>query len=163
MEKITGLIVASFTPFTDNGLVNYEIIDNYAEFLYSQKLSGVFINGTTAEGLSLTTEERIRIAEYWVKYKKNNFRIIVHVGSTSIKESEILACHAEKIGAWGVGMQGPCFFRPATVESLVNFCGAVASKAKSLPFYYYHMPVMTGVNFKMVDFLKAADGKVLCI
>jgi N-acetylneuraminate lyase len=160
VEKITGLIAAPFTPFTDKGLINYEVIDSYAEFLYSQKLSGVFINGTTGEGLSLTTEERIKIAECWVKHKRNDFKIIVHVGSTSIKESEILVCHAEKTGAWGVGMQGPCFFKPTTVESLVNFCKAVASKAQNLPFYYYHMPVMTGINFKMVDFLKVADRKI---
>lgn len=33
MEKITGLINAPFTPFYENGDVNYEPLGTYAEFL----------------------------------------------------------------------------------------------------------------------------------
>jgi len=29
-----------------------------------------------------------------------------------------------------------------------------------MPFYYYHIPVLTGVGFAMYDLLKAVDGKI---
>jgi N-acetylneuraminate lyase len=159
-DNIKGLIAAPFTPFNQAHKVDYDAIGNYAIFFKNSGLAGVFINGTTGEGLSLTTDERKKLAECWLEYADDDFKLIVHVGSTSIEEAGILASHASQIGAWGVGMQGPCFFKPSTVEDLVDFCSQVASKAGLLPFYYYHMPAMTGVNFKMADFLRSADGKI---
>ena len=45
MEKIKGLIDAPFTPFYENGEVNYEPIEAYAKLLVKNGLKGVFING----------------------------------------------------------------------------------------------------------------------
>ena len=45
MEKIIGLINAPFTPFYENGEVNYEPIEAYAKMLVKNGLQGVFING----------------------------------------------------------------------------------------------------------------------
>ena len=47
MEKIKGLIDAPFTPFYENGEVNYEPIAAYADMLYKNGLKGVFINGSS--------------------------------------------------------------------------------------------------------------------
>ena len=43
MEKIKGLIDAPFTPFYENGEVNYEPIEAYAKLLANNGLKGVFI------------------------------------------------------------------------------------------------------------------------
>ena len=43
MEKIIGLINAPFTPFYENGEVNYEPIAAYAAMLAKNGLKGVFI------------------------------------------------------------------------------------------------------------------------
>jgi N-acetylneuraminate lyase len=32
--------------------------------------------------------------------------------------------------------------------------------APKLPFYYYHLPAMSGAHFLMIDFLRAAAGKI---
>jgi len=42
----------------------------------------------------------------------------------------------------------------------VDFCAPVAAAAPSLPFYYYHIPVMTGVHLPMLDFLRAAAKRI---
>ena len=53
MEKIIGLIDAPFTPFYENGEVNYEPIEAYAKMLAKNGLKGVFINtGRTMDGSS---------------------------------------------------------------------------------------------------------------
>ena len=59
MEKIIGLINAPFTPFYENGEVNYEPIEAYAKLLVKNGLKGVFINGSSGEGYMLTDEERM--------------------------------------------------------------------------------------------------------
>ena len=58
MDKIKGLIDAPFTPFYENGEVNYEPIEDYAKLLVKNGLKGVFINGSSGEGYMLTEEER---------------------------------------------------------------------------------------------------------
>lgn len=63
MEKIKGLIDAPFTPFYENGEVNYEPIEAYAKLLVKNGLKGVFINGSSGEGYMLTDEERMKLAE----------------------------------------------------------------------------------------------------
>ena len=42
MDKIKGLIDVSFTPFHENGEVNYEPIEAYAKLLVKNGLKGVF-------------------------------------------------------------------------------------------------------------------------
>jgi len=46
------------------------------------------------------------------------------------------------------------------VEMLAKACMEVASAAPGMPFYYYHIPVLTGVNFAMYDLLQAIDGRI---
>ena len=85
MEKIKGLIDAPFTPFYENGEVNYEPIEAYAKLLVKNGLKGVFINGSSGEGYMLTDEERMKLAERWVEVAPDGFKVIVHVGSTCVK------------------------------------------------------------------------------
>ena len=91
MEKIIGLIDAPFTPFYENGEVNYEPIEAYAKMLQKNGLQGVFINGSSGEGYMLTEEERMKLAERWVSVAPKGFKVIVHVGSCCVKASRMLA------------------------------------------------------------------------
>jgi N-acetylneuraminate lyase len=54
----------------------------------------------------------------------------------------------------------PPFFKPSAIEDLVSWCRLVASAAPKLPFYYYHLPSLTGVNFSMARFLELAKDAV---
>jgi N-acetylneuraminate lyase len=54
----------------------------------------------------------------------------------------------------------PDYFRPTTLAGLIEVCAEIASAAPNLPFYYYHMPAMNGVNFPVIDFLKSAAEKI---
>ncbi|WP_329904361.1 dihydrodipicolinate synthase family protein [Porphyromonas pogonae] len=160
MEKIDGLLVAPFTPFTQNGEVNYEPIEKYAQMLHKNGLRGVFINGSSGEGYMLSDEERMKLAEKWVKAAPKEFKIIVHVGSTCVRSSHKLARHAQEIGAWGIGAMASPFPKVARIEELVKYCEEIACGAPELPFYYYHIPVFNGAYLPMLDFLQAVDGRI---
>ena len=109
MEKIKGLIDAPFTPFYENGEVNYEPIEAYAKLLVKNGLKGVFINGSSGEGYMLTDEERMKLAERWVEVAPDGFKVIVHVGSTCVKSSHKLAAHAPKDRCLGNRRNGLSF------------------------------------------------------
>lgn len=160
MEKIKGLINAPFTPFLENGEVNYEIIPQYAAMLARNGLKGVFINGSSGEGYLLTEDERMRLAEAWVAAVPNDFKVIVHVGSTIAKSSRRLAEHAQHIGAWGIGAMATPFPKIGRVEELVCYCEEIAAGAPQLSFYFYHIPAFNNAFLSMYDFLQAVDGRI---
>ena len=160
MEKIIGLIDAPFTPFYENGDVNTTPIKAYADMLVKNGLKGVFINGSSGEGYMLTTDERKLLAEKWVGTAPEGFKVIVHVGSCCLRESENLARHARQIGAWGIGAMAPPFPRIGRIEELVKYCETIAAAAPDLPFYYYHIPVFNGVYLPMLELLKSVDGRI---
>lgn len=160
MEKIKGLIDAPFTPFKENGEVNYEPIGAYAGLLAKNGLKGVFINGSSGEGYMLTEEERMKLAETWVAAAPKDFKVIVHVGSTCVKSSRKLAAHAQEIGAWGIGAMATPFPKINRVEELVKYCEEIAAGAPRLPFYYYHIPAFNNAYLPMPAFLEAVDGRI---
>jgi len=159
-KKIEGLIAAPYTPMKEDGSVNPEAIPLYARKMLEDKLQGVFICGSTGEGMSMTNEERMRVVEEWVRYQRDDFRIFVHVGSTSAKQSHELAKHAREAGAYAIASIGPMFLKPVSLNELVEFCAEIASGAPDLPFYYYHFPALSGVNFAMNEFLRLAEDKI---
>jgi N-acetylneuraminate lyase len=156
-EKTKGLIAAPLTGYRDDGMVNLDVVKPYAELLQANRLAGVFVNGTTGEGMSLTLDERRALSESWVQAAPQGFKVMIHVGHTCQAESRALAAHAAAIGAAAIGEIGPVFFRPDSVEALVDYCAATAAAAPDLPYYYYHMPSMNQVLFPMIEFLRLAQ------
>lgn len=160
INKIKGLIDAPFTPFDAQGQVRIEPIKAYAEMLIKNGIKGVFINGSSGEGYMLTENERMTLAEEWVKVAPQGFKVIIHVGSCCVQSSKKLARHAQEIGAWGIGAMAPPFPKIARIEELVKYCEEIASQAPQLPFYYYHIPAFNGAYLPMLSLLKAVDGRI---
>ena len=158
-RHIEGFVAAPFTAMNADGTVNLDIIEQQARFLQRNNVGGVFICGTTGEGLSLTTAERMQIATRWAEVAGGKMTLIAHVGHNSIVEARSLAAHSRQVGFDAVGAMPPVFYKPRSVDELVAWCADVADAA-DLPFYYYHIPSMTGVNFAMADFLNAAKDKI---
>ncbi|MBT3291272.1 MAG: hypothetical protein HN380_28270 [Victivallales bacterium] len=150
--KLTGLIAAPAAPFDAQANLDVSLVPAYAAFLQERGVSGVFVNGSTGESLSLSVAERKANAEAWVA-AKGDLRTIIHVGANCVPEAEELAAHAQSIGADAIGAMPPCFFRPK-LDGVLDYCEAVAAAAPELPFYYYHIPSMTGVEIRIVDLLE---------
>jgi len=155
-EHLTGLIAPPFTPTHADGGLNLDGIEPQARALAANGVRGAFVCGTTGESLSLTIAEREQIAERWMAAAPDDFAVIIHVGHTCLADSKALAAHAQKLGVHAIGAMPPCFFRPAALDDLVAWCAEVAAAAPALPFYYYHIPSMTGVDIQVADFLEAA-------
>src|SRR3954453_20328273 len=108
--KLTRLVAAPFTPMLEDGSVNLELIPQQARALAADGVSGAFICGTTGEGFSLTTDERVQVAEAWLAGLPKSLRLIVHVGHNCMEDSRKLAAHAEQAGASAIATIGPNFF-----------------------------------------------------
>lgn len=160
IKKNEGLIAAPFTPMNPDKSINLSRIPALYKNYLEQDIKGVFINGSTGEGLSLTTAERKAIAEAWKDEVSGDFKLFVHIGHTSLMEAKALAKHSADLGVSGISTVGPFYMRPQNVEELVEFCAEMAAEAPQTPFYYYHIPALTGVKFAMLYFLTAASKQI---
>ena len=153
---LKNLIAASYTPMNLDGSLNTGIIPTYAEFLRNNKVSGVFMSGSTGDFASLQINERKEIVNAWSKCKKPDLFLIDHVGDTSLENAKELASHsADKVDA--IAALAPYYFRLNSIDTLVTYCKEIAACAPNLPFYYYHIPVLSGANLDMVKFLDKAS------
>ena len=159
-KLLSGLIAAPFTAMREDGSINLDTIEKQAKSLVKNDVKGAFICGTTGEGVSLTVEERMKITEQWVEVVPAGFAVIVHVGHACLSDSRSLAAHAQEMGVHSIGATPPFFYKPTSISELVSFCAEVAAAAPGLPFYYYHIPSMTGVELPMFDFLKSGAERI---
>lgn len=159
MEKIKGLIAATYAPLDDNGNINTIIIKDYTYFLISNAVSGAFINGSTGDFTSLSTKERKQITLAWSQAKSKDLYLIDHVGHTNLREAKELAMYAaDKVDA--IAAIAPFYFKLTNIDKLVTYCKEIAASAPNLPFFYYHIPVLSGANFTMDAFLKKAKNQI---
>jgi N-acetylneuraminate lyase len=82
------------------------------------------------------------------------------LGGTNIKECKQLAVISEQEGADAISFTSPFYFKPAGVQHLAKCCAEIAAAAPQTAFYYYHIPVLTGGNFNMIDLLMEVDNKI---
>lgn len=162
MRQIEGLVAAPFTPMYQDGSLHLELIPVYYKMLKANQVHGAFICGSTGEGVSLTIEERKAVAEAWAACSKQDpdFTVMTLLGGTCLRDAKALAIHAREIGLDAVSFTAPFYFKPANVQALAECCMEIAAAIPDFPFYYYHIPVLTGVGFPMYELLKAIDGKI---
>ncbi|MFB9864390.1 dihydrodipicolinate synthase family protein [Rufibacter immobilis] len=162
IEHLQGLIAAPFTPMHSDGSLNLTLIPAYYQLLKQNGNTGAFICGSTGEGVSLSLAEKKKVAEAWAEATQGDsgFKVITLVGGTCLSDAIELAQHAQQVKLHAVSFTGPSYFKPATVQMLALCCKAVADAVPEMPFYYYHIPVLTGVNFPMVDLLAEVQGQV---
>lgn len=160
IQKIEGLIAATFSTFDNEGNLNLKHIPYLVDKLYKDGLKGVFVCGTNGEGPNLTLNERMQVAEAYVLAAKDKLKVFVHVGHSSIADARTLAIHAAQIGADAISAVAAFYFKPLHTENLVNSIAKIAAAAPDLPFYYYHIPALTGVGMDMVKFLELAEEQI---
>jgi len=160
IEKIKGLIAAPPTGFLEDGSVDYNVVPPLAGHLKKQGVYGVFVNGTTGEGMSLSTIEREKLAVKWKESLPSEMMLIIHVGHTSLEESIQLTRHAVTSGADAVASIAPGFFKPDSIHDVINWCTPIAAAAPDLPFYFYHMPSMNGVHLNIANFIAEAKARI---
>jgi N-acetylneuraminate lyase len=155
--QLTGLVAATHTPFGSDGSLRLGLVQKQAEHFLKSDIRSVFIGGTTGECHSLTFRERQQLTERWLEViQGTQLQVVVHVGGNCLSDAKALAAHAQQLGATAVAAMAPSYFKPSRLETLLDFCAEIAASAPELPFYYYHIPILTGVSFGMADFLQGA-------
>jgi N-acetylneuraminate lyase len=130
------------------------------ERLLNDGVDGLYVCGSTGECPSLGTGERKAVAETFIAAVNGRVPVVVHVGHNSLAEACELADHAAATGASAMSAMPPTYFRISHVGTVVDCCAEMASAAPAIPFYYYHIPTMTGVTIDVVSLLDEVSDRV---
>jgi N-acetylneuraminate lyase len=136
-EKFKGLWPAMVTPVLESGEPAYEEIEKLVEIFISQQLDGLYILGSTGQGLLFTEEQRKKATEVVSKTSAGRIPVIVHVGSLTTAESIRLAQHAEKCGVDGISSVPPIYYT-GNADTAIEHYSRIA-ESTSLPFFPYQL------------------------
>ncbi len=100
------------------------------------------------------------MAEAYVSSAKGRMKTFVQVGHNSLKASAELAGHAESIGADAVSATPTGYFKVSGEEALVEGLLPIVEAAPKTPFYYYHIPFLSGVNLGSNEADGSGDGSL---
>jgi N-acetylneuraminate lyase len=155
IKKYEGLVAAPFTPMDNKGRVITDMIPEYYRFLEKNEIAGAFINGSTGEGASMTQKEKQEAAVKWAEGLKagGKMRIINLIGGTSEPECIENAVFSASIGLSAIAVVAPYYYKPDEVR-LAEYITKIGQSVPDMPVYFYHIPVLTGVNMPMIGFLK---------
>ena len=160
-HPLHGLVAATHTPFNPDFTLRLSAIELQAAHLLKTGVKTVFVCGTTGESSSLTVKERRAVATRWSEVVGGTpLRLVVHVGSNCLGDSQALAAHAEEIGADAIAALAPSYFKPRSVDTLVSWCAEIAAAAPEVPFYYYDIPSMTGVSLPTREFVEKGAERI---
>ena len=154
-----GLISAPHTPMHSDGAINPGAIAGQAQWLVRSGVTGAFVNGTTGEWSSLTTDERIRLQAAWAAVDQPLLRI-AHVGHLCQQDAVALAQHAGQVGLEAVAAVAPSFLKPGSAQALAEFFAPIAAAAPGLPFYVYHIPGLSGVTLPPWEQIEACAARI---
>ncbi len=159
--KLHGLVAATHTPFLSDGGLNLAAVEAQARHMLRNGIKNVFVGGSTGESHSLAVDERLALVQRWSEVVRGtDLRLVVHVGSNCLADARTLATHAQVAGAVAISALAPCYFKPKSLDVLIACCADIAAAAPDLPFYFYDIPVLTGVHFSMPEFLAVAPGRI---
>ncbi len=159
-KPLQGLIAATYTPMYDDESLNLDMVGPLTDRLIADGVSGLYVCGSTGEGVSLATDEREQVARAYVDAAAGRVPVVVQVGHNSLAESRRLAQHAQQIGAAAISANAPSYFKCTDVDVLVECMASTASSGGDLPFYYYHIPALTGAAVDMVEFLRRGGDRI---
>jgi 4-hydroxy-tetrahydrodipicolinate synthase len=150
-RALKGLWPPVCTPFNDEGAVDTARIVRHSKALLADGCEGLAILGTTSEANSLSLDERRRIIDAHVEGGIEADRLMPGVGACAVDDVVTLAQHAYDIGASGVLMLPPFYYKKVPDDGIFAFFARVIEKlgAKAPPIMLYHIPPMAAVGFSL--------------
>ena len=76
------------------------------------------------------------LKERWIAVARgSSLRVVVHAGANCLSDAAALAAHAQQCKADAVAALAPSYFKPRSIDSLIDCCVEIAASAPELPFY----------------------------
>lgn len=158
MVKIEGVFPVLITPMFDEKEINWEGFRNNIEHFINEGVTGIAINGSTGEFVSLSKEERFKAVEIAVEQVKGRITLIVGTAAETTADAIEYTQQAEKAGADAALLINSYYAHPKEHEIYEHF-KAVAESVE-FPVMIYNNPFTSGVNISVDTILKVGKDVV---
>lgn len=137
-----GVTPAMATPVLADGYtVNTAVIPPLADFLIQAGVRGLFVGGTTGEGVLLAEKERMRLHEAALAAANGRVPVILHIGTNRLDTAVVLARHAAELGADAIAVVTPYFYGMDD-DGLAAYYETLAGDVPDMPLLLYDIPQM---------------------
>jgi len=100
---LAGIIPAVVTPFDTEGKFNVRSFERLVERLYAAGVHGLYLCGSTGEGMLQTVAQRKQVAEVAMRNSPSDKSVIIHVGANTTDEAIELARPGDLVLVAGKG------------------------------------------------------------
>lgn len=143
-SKLSGVLTAIVTPFDEGGKLALQHVPKLVEFQKAAGIDGLVVCGTNGEGTSLSVEERMRTLEA-VMSVKGDMLIVAGTGAANTPDAVALTRHAAEVGADGVLVLPPFFFKNPSHVGVADAFKPVLDAA-DIPVLLYSIPQMSAIR-----------------
>lgn len=151
MTEVKGICPIIAAPFTENGEVDYESMENLIKVLIRGGCHGVTLFGIAGEYYKLSDNERKKMAELTVRVcKENGGKSIISVTDHATELAVKQAKFYEAVGADCLMLLPPFFLKPGAVY-LYEHMKVIANNVR-IPIMVQYAPEQTGVAISSTVF-----------
>jgi 4-hydroxy-tetrahydrodipicolinate synthase len=144
MTQLGAILTAMVTPFDERGELDVKEAARLARWLIDRGNDGLVVAGSTGEGQTLDSGERV---ELWRAVKEavgNDAVVVANAGTNGTRESVAAVAEAESAGVDAILAVVPYYNKPTQSGMLAHFSAIAAATA--LPVVVYNIPGRTAAN-----------------
>jgi 4-hydroxy-tetrahydrodipicolinate synthase len=154
MKKAYGIMPPMFTVWKDSDESYDEArSERYIKWLLDSGVQSLAACGSTGENTALFLDEQKRVIEHVVKYVAGQVPVYAGTGKYTTLETLELSKHAQTVGADGLMIICPYYFKPYKEAALNHY--RTIKKTVELPTVLYNNPWFAGYE------ITAAEAKTL--
>ena len=144
---LPGLFPAMMTPLDAAGRIDREFFVAHALSLLGRGCAGLTPFGSTGEGPSFSVAERCAALEALVQGGVPASGLLASTACAALSDAIAVTRHAQDIGAWGVMLMPPFYFKGVTDAGVLDFFEQVMQACADRPLrvVLYHIPQVTAV------------------
>ncbi len=133
ISKYQGIIPAFYACYDEEGNVSVEGVKSLARHLLAKGVKGVYVNGSSGEGIYQSVEEKKAILEAVMSEVGGKMTVIAHVGCNNTADSMELAAHAESLGVDAIASIPPIYFH-LPEYAIAQYWNDISSAAPNTDF-----------------------------
>ena len=151
ISSYKGVFAAALTPIKSDLSVDGEKLVGHCNWLLKNGCNGLAVMGTTGEANSFSISERIGILESLKEGGIPGENLMPGTGSCSIPDTVELTRWAVELGAGGVLMLPPFYYKEVSDEGLFASYSEIIERIgdNRLKIYLYHFPRMSGISISL--------------
>ncbi len=144
MRLLAGLVIATVTPMHEDGAVDLTSYEAHVIDLLAAGAEGLFVAGTTGEGLLLDDGERLAVVKTAVRLAAGRVPVVALCGGLATVPAARVASQLREAGVDGVAVLAPFYYRVDAAAMEEHF--RLIADAAACPTYLYSIPGLTGVS-----------------